>query len=302
MQSVTGAFSAVMSPLPVSWGEGYNRFTHHFFDYARHLGFWGHMSFFRKKLGLPPMSPWKMPYRHIDGHFMPTLYAYSPHLIPRPADWRDDVHVTGYWFLDDGTDWDPPADLVDFLESGPPPVYVGFGSLSDQDFDELSDLVLAAIKKSGLRGLLLTGWGGLANSDLPDEVFKIDSAPHDWLFPQMAAVVHHGGAGTTAAGLRAGVPSVLVPFFGDQPFWGRWIAKRGVGTQPLLRSQLTADKLAYAIKTAANHPGIKQRAAEIGERIRAEDGIGYAVRIIDSVLRGDSVYRDTHSPFSRPSQ
>ena len=135
---------------------------------------------------------------------------------------------------------------------------------------------------SGQRGLLLTGWGGLHTADLPDNVFVLDSAPHSWLFPRMAAVVHHGGAGTTAEGLRAGVPAVITPFVFDQYFWGARIKALGLGPAPIPQKKLSAQRLAAAIQLAVNDPGIRQRARSIGESIRAEDGTGNAVKIVET--------------------
>ena len=131
--------------------------------------------------------------------------------------------------------------------------------------------------------------GGLRSSDLPESVFAVESLPHSWLFPQMAAVVHHGGAGTTAAGLRAGVPSVLIPFMGDQPFWGRRVHDLGTGTKPIPRKQLTADKLAEAIETAVSDEVMRERAASLGERIRAENGVSQAVRLIERLTEQAAV-------------
>ncbi len=156
--------------------------------------------------------------------------------------------------------------------------------MSNRDPEQTTQIVLESLSQSGQRGLLSTGWGGMSQSDLPDDVFLLEACPHDWLFPQMAAVVHHGGAGTTAAGLRAGVPSIIVPFFGDQPFWGERVKVLGVGPEPIPRKQLTVDKLAYAIHTAATHQPMQKRAAELGEKIRAEDGVGNAVRVIEQFI------------------
>ena len=159
----------------------------------------------------------------------PILYGYSPAVIPPPADWGADVHVTGYWFLDPAEDWTPDAALADFLAAGPPPVYVGFGSMSSRNPEETANLILDALARAGQRGIIHAGWNGLQRSDLPGSVMMVDGVPFAWLFPRVAAVVHHGGAGTTSAGLRAGVPSVVVPFFGDQPYWGQRVADLGVG-------------------------------------------------------------------------
>ncbi len=156
----------------------------------------------------------------------PLLGAYSPTVIPRPEDAPPTAHVTGYWFDDAQPHWVPPPALETFLQSGTPPVYVGFGSMRGEDPAGFAITILEALSSAGQRGLLLTGWGGMRPPSLPDTVFAIDSAPHSWLFPRMAAVVHHGGAGTTGAGLRAGAPSVIVPFIVDQPWWGRRVSPR----------------------------------------------------------------------------
>ena len=173
--------------------------------------------------------------------------------------------------------------MKDFLEAGSPPVYIGFGSMSSREPEATTRLVIEALRRVGQRAILLSGWGGLQKTDLPDMVFMGESLPHAWLFPRVAAVVHHGGAGTTAAGLRAGVPSITVPFFGDQPFWGRRIAELGVGPEPIPRRRLTVERLASAIQQAVGDDGMRLRAAKLGARIRAEDGIAGAVEIIRQV-------------------
>ena len=216
----------------------------------------------------------------------PVLYGVSPSVIPPAPDWSDTVHVTGYWFLDPPADWSPPAELTVFLQAGPPPVYVGFGSMSSRKPEEIADLVLRALEQSGQRAVLLSGWGGLSGADLPDSVLMVESVPFSWLFPRVAAVVHHGGAGTTSAGLKAGVPSIVVPFFGDQPFWGQRIADLGVGPAPIPRRKLTAERLARAIREAVTDDAMQQRAAALGARIRAEDGTARAVEVIEAFGEG----------------
>jgi UDP:flavonoid glycosyltransferase YjiC (YdhE family) len=210
----------------------------------------------------------------------PVLYGFSPLVIPPPPDWGGNVHVTGYWFLEPAVSWTPPADLTTFLDGGPPPIYVGFGSMSSRRPEETTRLVLSALAQTGQRAVLLSGWGGLTKADLPDSVLMIHSVPHDWLFRRVAAVVHHGGAGTTAAGLRAGAPSVIIPFFGDQPFWGQRVVALGVGPEPIPRQQLTAESLAAAIEEAVTNVAMRRRAADLGEQIRAEDGVARAVEAI----------------------
>jgi UDP:flavonoid glycosyltransferase YjiC (YdhE family) len=176
--------------------------------------------------------------------------------------------------------WAPPADLIDFLQAGSPPVYVGFGSLSHRNPQETADLVLQALEQANQRAVLLSGWSGMQDLKVPDTTFVIDSIPHAWLFPRVAAVVHHGGAGTTAAGLRAGKPSVIVPFFGDQPFWGRRVAALGVGPAPIPRRKLTVERLARAIHQAVTDEDMCQRASQLGATIRAEDGLAQAAAVV----------------------
>jgi sterol 3beta-glucosyltransferase len=216
----------------------------------------------------------------------PVLYGISRHALPRPADWDKHTHLTGYWFLESTPDWQPPADLQQFLEDGPPPVYIGFGSLIPRDAKRLSRITLAALEQTGQRVVLSGGWGGLKaelsqNSALNGRVYQINEVPFDWLFPRMAAVVHHGGMGTTAAALRAGVPSVIVPFTFDQPFWGRQVHTLGAGPQPIPPHRLTADLLAGSICAILEDADMRNRSAEIGRMIQEEDGVQEAVKIID---------------------
>jgi sterol 3beta-glucosyltransferase len=235
----------------------------------------------RDKLHLPAIPFGKYPYNQLRGNPVPVLGSYSSIVVPRPADWGEHTHVTGYWFLDPAPDWKPPSRLVEFLESGLPPVYIGFGSMANRTPRQTTQLVRESLERSGQRGVLATGWGGLDATDQPANILILDSVPHAWLFPRMSAVVHHGGSGTTGAGLRAGVPSVLVPHMGDQPFWAHRIKQLGVGPKPIPRRQLTAARLAAAITSAVTDKDMQARAAALGERIRAEDGIGQAIEIIE---------------------
>ena len=233
----------------------------------------------RQVLGLPA-APFFGPFNSDCVRGQSILYGYSPAVIPPPADWGADVHVTGYWFLDPAEDWTPDPALADFLAAGPPPVYAGFGSMSSRNPEATANLILDALARAGQRGIIHAGWGGLQRAALPNSVLMISSAPFSWLFPRVAAVVHHGGAGTTSAGLRAGVPSVVVPFFGDQPFWGQRVADLGVGPAPIPRKKLTVERLARAIRTAVTDEAMRGRAAELGKTIRAEDGVGNAVAVV----------------------
>jgi sterol 3beta-glucosyltransferase len=228
-----------------------------------------------RSLGLAPKA--KLP--PLSG----TLYAYSPAVLPKPADWSADVAVTGYWFLDE-PGWQPDADLAAFLAAGNAPVYVGFGSMPGIDPQRMTQMVVEALARSGKRGLLATGGGALAATALPAHVHLISAAPHDRLLPLASAAIHHGGAGTTGASLRAGLPTTICPFFGDQPFWGRRMVKLGTGPKPLDRKTLTVEAIVAAI-TAMDDPGMRARAAAIGEAIRAERGVDAAVAFIEQRTR-----------------
>jgi UDP:flavonoid glycosyltransferase YjiC (YdhE family) len=232
---------------------------------------------FRRRLGLSPYSGVRF-YHALRS--TPMLSAYSPTILPHPPDWPGSVHITGYFFPDSQPGWQPSPELAAFLADGAPPVYIGFGSMSGSSPERLAGLILEALAKSGQRGILLTGWGGLRAEEAPGNVFVLDAVPHGWLFPRMAAVVHHGGAGTTAEGLRAGVPSVILPFIFDQPFWGARIKALGVGPDPIPQKNLTADRLANAIRRAVTDTGMRQRASSCGAAIRAENGIENAVKIV----------------------
>lgn len=277
----TRFFPSVLAPnLPAGLGSSLNRLSHHLTRQMIWQGFRTADTLARRKvLGIPAASFWG-PYHSARIKGLPILYGFSPSVIPAPSDWGEDTHVTGYWFVDEAVGWTPPPALTDFLDSGSPPVYIGFGSMSNRSPEATADLVLRALRQTGQRAILLSGWGGMWKTNLPESIFMIDSIPHSWLFPRMAAIVHHGGAGTTAAGLSAGVPSVTVPFFGDQPFWGRRIADLGVGPEPIPRNKLTTERLAGAIQQAVTNQEMHQRAADLGKKIQSENGVLSAVEII----------------------
>ncbi|GAA1876083.1 glycosyltransferase [Myceligenerans crystallogenes] len=248
----------------------------------------GMINDFRRQIGLGRIGRLADPLKNLDGSPVHTLYPYSRHILPVPADYPESAHVTGYWFLDhegvDGGGWEPPAQLADFLATGPAPVYVGFGSMGfGKGADQRRDAVLTALKANGLRGIVATGWGGITPGESgSDDVLVIEGAPHDWLFPRVAAVVHHGGAGSTAAGLRAGRPTLVVPFLGDQPFWGARVHAIGAGPEPLAANRL-ARGLAGRLGDLTGTTSYSHRAAEVGAAIRHEDGLGAGVRVMEQI-------------------
>ncbi|MFB9903425.1 glycosyltransferase [Allokutzneria oryzae] len=235
----------------------------------------------REELGLPRRRARHNPLRLPDGSPAPVLNAFSGHVVPVPTDWPDRTHTTGYWFSSVTPGWQPARELTTFLDAGPPPVYIGFGSMVGRDPRRLTSAVLDAIRLAGVRAVVATGWGGLRPHELPPEVLMVDEVPHDWLFPQMAAIVHHGGAGTVAAATAAGRPQVVCPFFADQPYWGRRLHALGVAAEPLGQRRLTARSLASAIRSVLGDPSTATRAARLGEAVSAEDGAQAAVAVLE---------------------
>lgn len=283
----TTEFSGMLPPLP-GWvpipASRYNRWAGNFVRRSQWwmMGKYGnHLR--TRYLGLPKQT-WKK-HREILNK-TPSLLLVSPQVIPRPSDWQPHHHITGYLF-DEDTRWQPPSDLLHFLADGERPVYIGFGSMRDRKPEATTHLILKAVKQTGHRAVLLSGWAGIGADNMPDSIFLLDYAPHTWLFPQMAAVVHHGGAGTMAAALRAGIPSVIVPIMADQPFWGRRTHELGVGPAPIPHNKLTVENLAEAIRSATNNSLMRQRASELGEKIVSENGLKNTIETIARLLRGD---------------
>lgn len=206
-----------------------------------------------------------------------VLYAYSRAVLPKPDDWDDRICVSGYWFLDE--EWSCPPALSTFLANDDKPIYVGFGSMPGGSGVALTDIVVSALARVGKRGVLAAGGGALAQTVNAPHVHCIGSAPHNRLLPLMSAAFHHGGAGTTGAVMRAGLPAVVCPFFGDQPFWARRVHELGVGPRPLNKGSLTVERLSEALK-AAMGGAFHASARKLAQHIATEDGLGTAVRFI----------------------
>jgi UDP:flavonoid glycosyltransferase YjiC (YdhE family) len=279
--TATRAWPMIWFPWRFSLGGWYNRLTHSLMSGLLWQVGGAMANRWRKQLGLKPWRSYAEALNYARQIGTPNLYGYSPHLLPKPPDWDEHEHLTGYWFLEPPPAWQPPADLLEFLDSGPPPVYIGFGSLSLRDGADKTQPILRALEISGQRSVLLTGWGGLTPLSAPPNVLFVEDVPHAWLFPRMAAVMHHGGAGSTGAGLRAGVPSLITPFAGDQLLWAERVARLGAGPRMPNIKKLSAEKLAEAIHTAVHDAELRARAAALGEKIRAEDGMARAVEIIE---------------------
>lgn len=255
-------------------------------------------AFRRERLGLKPL-PWggaqsrRTPPAHLVDP--PVLHLISSQMLPRPADWKASAALTGFCFLEPrspegailSTPYSPDRDLADFLENGPAPFYAGFGSMITPDPEALATVVVEAAQQAGVRLLLSPGWGRVVpRAALPSDVFLLEECPHSWLFPRVQAAIHHGGAGTTAATLRYGIPSTVVAFFADQPAWGRMLERLGVSPATHRRKSLSAEDLAASIQALASEPRFRQRARELQQCLAREDGVACTVEAIEAQLVG----------------
>jgi sterol 3beta-glucosyltransferase len=274
----TDAYPGVLMPWVPRWAGGVAlRLSHTFSEAA----LWGSLAVPTRRARRRVLGLRGVPRANLD---QPVLYGFSPEVVRVPSHGPRARHTTGYWTLPIAHAWEPPAALATFLSAeGPPVVSIGFGSMVSADSASLTALVRGAVRDADARAVLLSGWGGLAGAQDDDTVLTIDAAPHEWLFRRVAAIVHHGGAGTTGASLRAGVPVTVVPFTMDQPFWGARVAALGVGPEPIPRARLTRPRLAAALRRSLQDAGMRSRAAALGERIRAEDGVAEAVHHFEAL-------------------
>ncbi|ABW26770.1 glycosyltransferase [Acaryochloris marina] len=243
------------------------------------------MNRFRQEvLQLPPLSRMGARYRrshppHLSP--LPVLNCYSEAVLPPPPDWPSHVHQGSYLFLDNSTPYTPSSKLNAFLQAEPKPFYIGFGSMMACNPEMIVDAIVTALRETGQRAIFCTGWGGFKTTEVPDFLYVTQEVPHDWLLPQVTAAIHHGGSGTTAATLRAGTPSIVVPFFADQPAWGKRLEQLGVGTAPLPFAELTAETLATRIQAIINTPSMQHKAQDLSQQIQQEDGLAMAIEVIE---------------------
>ncbi len=275
----TDAYPSLLLPGVPSWLGGWaRRLSHRLSDSALWLSVRGPMNKARASvLGLRGA-----PRANLGS---PVLYGFSRHVVPIASTPERPRHATGYWALSVDPAWQPPADLQAFLEAPGPIVTVGFGSMPSRDAAALTALVQGAVRQAGVRAVLVSGWGGLEKSAPTADIYFADSLPYEWLFPRVAAVVHHGGAGTTGTALRAGVPAVVVPFAMDQPFWGSRVEALGVGPPPIPRKRLTQSTLAQALRTVVGDEAMRARAKSLGDLLRREDGVATAVALYGELAR-----------------
>lgn len=271
--------SAAMPGLPRPlWPAGYWLTRHATAAYA------GMLNRFRGRLGLGRLPGRRTDADNPDGSPRATLYAYSPSVLPPPADYPPTAHVTGYWFLD-GLAGEPEPAVAEFVAAGRPELYLGFGSMAlGGTRERLSDAVAGALQRTGVRAVVVTGWGGVSGDGLPATAYATEFVPHEWLLPRVDAVVHHGGAGTVGGGLRAGRPTLVCPLLGDQPFWGSVVHERGLGPPPIPMKRLTAERLGAGIERLLADRSAARRAAELGERITGEDGLGVAAEALERIV------------------
>lgn len=256
-----------------------NRFTH---TLSGKLTWWTSQMGFervRRRAGLPRRKLY-WPFTHnLLRPRTPILCAWSPSVLPPSSDWPPNVHVTGYYFFADHGSYQPHKELDSFLRLGKPPVCVSFGSMVNRDRERIDHIVQEAIKKTSNRGIVLSGWSKIKSSSSADMLY-LESVSHDWLLPRCRMVIHHGGAGTTAAGLRAGIPNIIIPFMADQRFWGRRVHAVGAGPSPIPVKDLSIDSLTGAI-AAAESDRMRESAEATSQRIRNEDGVGETVKWIE---------------------
>ena len=243
----------------------------------------GLLNDFRDHLGLAPIRRTATLLTDHHGQPVPILYPFSRHVRPIPTDYPAHAHVTGPWFLDHDPGWQPPDQLQQFLTAGPAPIYIGFGSMGfSQGADRRYQAIVEAVDRAGLRAILGRGWSQTTIETSP-KILVVDDIPHDWLFPRVSAVVHHGGSGTTAAGLRAGRPSLLCPMIGDQPFWAEQVHALGAGPRPLPWRKLTATRFHSRLRALVTDTGYREQATSIGHLIATEDGPRAAIDVLETI-------------------
>jgi sterol 3beta-glucosyltransferase len=210
----------------------------------------------------------------------PILCAWSPSVVPASSDWSSNVHITGYYFSDSDDACQPPDQLLEFLNDGSPPICVSFGSMLNRDAERIDGIVQQTLRETSNRGIILSGWRPIRSNPSTKDILYLDAAPFQWLLPRCKMIIHHGGAGTTAAGLRAGIPNIVIPFAADQPFWGKRVYAVGAGPRPVLLNDLSVEKLTQAI-VYAEHETVCQGARAVRQRLRNEDGVNISIKIME---------------------
>ncbi len=283
----TGKFPSAWFPANSLKVPLFNRLSHKLARQIYWQFFRPYINPWRKHSLLLPPLPLMGPYAGETWKRQPFLYGFSPHVIPKPPDWPENAHVTGWWLFESDPGYVPPSPLEDFISSGNAPIYAGFGSMPQRNPEQLLDTILLATEASGVRVVIQLKAEGLPEGRITDNLFNAGWVDHTWLFPRMKAVVHHGGASSFASSLYAGVPVITVPHAWDQYFWGRRIAQLGLGPSPIKRADLNKDRLTRAIRMAVTGPGYLKRCSELSGKLRAENGVASAVGVIEKYLKVD---------------
>ena len=281
----TSDYPAILFYTSPRLGRLWNKITHKIFEKifwslskSSIVEFWTKTVMTNKNFSASPMR------QQIESG-MPVINGYSNLFFNQPNEWQSNIHTTGNWFIDKEPNFIPPTELSKFIENGEQPIYIGFGSMKDiKSFQTTLNIIKEALDITKQRAVIGLGWSKLSyNENIPGNIFLIESIPHTWLFPKMKTVIHHGGAGTTATGLRAGKPTIIIPHNADQPAWGQKVFELGVGSKPIKKTQLTADKLASAINFT-QQANIITNANKLGQELRKENGVKNAVKIINDYI------------------
>jgi len=275
-----------VSPFDTNLGKWLNSLLWKWGDRLVRQKIYGPADALRQREGLPPFT-----YLQDDLYVTKklTLIAASTVLCPRQPDWGEHIRVCGFLNPPATTDdWELPQDLQRFLESGPPPVYFTFGSCTQFAPEGTTRLFLECAKRAGVRAIIQSNWDGFSLSEEDPDIYRVQSIPHEHVFPHCAMIVHHGGAGTTHASLRAGKPSVVVAHAYDQPFWGRRLMKLGVAGNVLSRRRVTAEALAKMIRSVQRSPQMSSAAQEASELMERESGVDTAVTLINQIFQKES--------------
>ena len=281
----TSDYPAILFYTSPRLGKLFNKITHKIFEKlfwslskSAVVEFWNKSVKTKMNFSLSPTR------QQIDSG-MPVINGYSNLFFHHSKHWDNNIHTTGNWFIDNEPNFIPPTVLTNFIDNGEQPIYIGFGSMKDiESFKTTLNIIKEALDQTKQRAVVGLGWSKLSyNESIPSNIFLIESIPHSWLFPKMKIVIHHGGAGTTATGLRVGKPTIIIPHNADQPAWGQRIFELGVGSKPIKKTKLTADNLASAI-LFAQQPNIISKADKLGQELRKENGVKNAVKIINDYI------------------
>lgn len=267
-----------------TWGKEWNQLSYKLAYLLLGMVERKYLTDWRDEMGVRQRPVKSSPDYTVSGRRIPVIYAVSPEILPRPAEWPSNIYLSGFWQDTQPISWTPPQALADFLAAGEPPIYIGFGSMVSGNMDRLFRMIAQAVTAAGKRAILVTGWSGAAAISDSKNTFVTQFVPHDWLFPKVSAVVHHGGAGTFSSGLRWGCPTLVLPFGGDQPFWGQRIYDLGCGPKPIARNKITLYKLTKAFLDLTENPDYRAHAAAIGKRLQAENGVSLGADIIEKEL------------------